>query len=126
MTNVNNVTLEVNTDAALTLANAASTTINGTETFQAAPSRRGDSLVLLIRNGAGDQGALTYSIAPGDFWAATDALTGAVAQGVTKAINIEGAKYRSKTGAFAITLTPATGKSLATNHAAAVGLIELP
>ena len=70
-------------------------------------------------------GAVAWSIAAGDYWAAGSAKTGSVAQATTELIMLEGAKYKTQAGTIAITLTPASGKRLLTDHAAAVNCIQI-
>lgn len=114
-----------NTEVVLTNNPATSTVIDATEVFTITPTESDEKVVIEIKNGAG-QGALAWSVAAGDYWAAGSALTGSVADGATELIVLEGAKYKAQGGTIAITLTPAAGKILLTNHAAAVNCIELP
>lgn len=104
---------------------ATSATIDATEVFTITPTESDEKVVVEIKNGAG-HGALAYSVAAGDYWAAGSALTGSVADGATHLVVLEGAKYKLQAGTVAVTLTPASGKRLLTDHAAAVNVIELP
>ena len=119
-------TLAVNTLGVITASAATSSVAGATEVFTVVPTVRDQDVVIIINNVAGDQGTLTYSIAAGDLWAAGSALTGSVAQGVSSAITLEGAKYKDDDGAILITFTPATGKRLLTDHAMTVQVIQLP
>jgi hypothetical protein len=114
-----------NTEVVFTNNPATSTVIDATEVFTITPTESDEKVLIQIVNGAG-HGALGWSVAAGDYWAAGDALTGSAADGKTELIVLEGAKYKAQAGTIAITLTPASGKILLSNHAAAVNCIELP
>lgn len=125
VTVTNSTITAFNTEVAKTANAATSTTIDETEVFTITPTAPDYKVVVEIVNGAG-HGALAWSIAAGDYWAATDALTGSAADGAPEVIVLEGAKYKAQAGTIAITLTPASGKRLLTDHAAQVNVIELP
>lgn len=114
-----------NTEVELTPNAATSTTIDETEVFTITPTVADHKVLIEVVNGAG-HGTLAWSVAAGDYWAAGDALTGSVADGKTELIILEGAKYKAQAGTVALTLTPASGKRLLTDHAAEVNAIELP
>ena len=118
-------TLAVNTLGVITASAATSSVINATEVFTVVPTVRDQDVVIVINNGAG-HGAITFSVAAGDLWAAGSAKTGSVADGVTSAIVLEGAKYKDDDGAYLITVTPYTGKRLLTDHAMTMQVIQLP
>lgn len=115
-----------NTITTITANAATSSTIDATEVFTITPTKADQRVVITINNVASDQGTITYSIAAGDFWAANSALTGSVAQGLSRGIVLEGAKYKQSDGTIAITFTPASGKRLLTDHLMTVQVIQLP
>lgn len=104
---------------------ATATGANTAEVFDIAPTKRDGKLLIIIDNVATDQGSVTWSLAAGDFWASTVALTGTIAQGKKYALEVESAKYLQSDGKMNLTITPATGKILLTNHALTVGAIQL-
>lgn len=106
--------------------NAATTSvIDATEVFTITPTKADQRVAIIIENGP-THGSVTYSIAAGEFWAAGSALTGSVAQATSRAIVLEGAKYKKNNGSIVITFTPASGKRLLTDHALVVQVIQLP
>ncbi|OUS72983.1 hypothetical protein B1748_23530 [Paenibacillus sp. MY03] len=123
---VQNTTMVLNTITTVTRNAATSSTIDQTEVFTITPTKSDEKVLIYIENVAADQGTVTYSIAAGGYWAAGAALTGSVAQGVGRAIVLEGAKYKAQAGTIAITFTPATGKRLLTDHALRVSVIQMP
>lgn len=112
-----------NTARTVTLVAATSSVINEVETFTVTPTKTNVKGVVEIYNGTG-HGAITYSLPAGDHYGAGTAMTGSVAAGVRVALEIESGKYMTD-GKYVITLTPATGKRLATDHAAGMTFIEL-
>jgi hypothetical protein len=123
VTITNTKLVSMNTGLAMTANAATSTVIDTAEVFTATPTRPDYKLVYIIYNGSG-HGAITYSIAVGDFWAGTSAVTGSVAAGASVAIELEGGRVKQDDGTVAITLTPASGKRLLTDHAAGMYVIE--
>jgi hypothetical protein len=124
-TAVTNVAMALNTAKEYSLKAATATDANATEIFEITPTKGDGKVLIAIANPATDQGSITASVAAGGFWAAGAALSVTVEQGKTKLLELESAKYKSAEGKYLITLTPATGKILSTNHTAAVGCIEL-
>jgi len=123
VTITNSTLTAMNTALALTANAATSSVIDATEVFTATPTKADYKVVYLIYNGAG-HGAITYSISAGDFWNGTAASTGSVADGATSVIELEGGKNKQNDGTVAITLTPASGKRLLTDHAAGMYVIQ--
>jgi hypothetical protein len=110
-----------NVELALTAATKEAT---GAEVFEIVPTKSDEKGVIVINNAATDQGTITYSLAAGDSaMSAGAALTGSVAQGKLVVLQVESGKYISG-GKYLLTLTPATGKILKTNHTASVGYLE--
>jgi hypothetical protein len=128
VTVINSTMAAFNTPVDVTVNAATSAAVDGTEVFTVTPSKADYKVAITIENGAG-QGALAFSIAAGEYWAGTSALTGSVADGGREVVVLEGAKYKKQDGTEAITLTPAAGKFLASGaggHAAKVTVVELP
>lgn len=100
-------------------------TIDLIEVFDITPVRD-SGFYIEINNVSGASGTVTYSLAAGDLYAATAALTGSVAQGVSAIICPESAKYKKSTGKYALTITPASGKKLKTDHTLTVKAVNLP
>lgn len=121
-----NSTMVENTITTITANAATSSVIDATEVFTITQTKSDQRVVITINNVATNQGTITYSIAAGAYWAGSAALTGSVAQGVSRGIVLEGAKYKSATGTVVITFTPASGKRLLTDHALTVQVIQLP
>lgn len=121
-----NSTILLNTITTETKNLATSSVIDATEVFTITPTVADEKVMILIENIATGQGTITYSIAAGGFWAAGAALTGSVAQGLSRAIVLEGGKYKAQAGTIAITFTPASGKRLLTDHLLQVGVIQMP
>jgi hypothetical protein len=121
----NTLMAALNADQTLTYNAATVDTVNGTEVFTYTPTMNKQGKVLIgFVNGAGN-GAFTYSIAKGNgVFQAAAALTGSIAAGATEVIQIEMGKYLNA-GTIAITLTPASGKKLLSEHAANMWVSEL-
>jgi hypothetical protein len=120
---IKQLTINAQTEYAATAATA--TGANTAEIFDIAPTKRDGKFLIIIDNVAADQGSVTWSLAAGDFWAGTAALTGTIAQGKKYAIEVETAKYLQSDGKLNLTVTPASGKILLTNHTLTVGAIQL-
>ena len=123
---VTNTTLALyDTETTLTANAATSSTINEAEAFTITPTKAGMHVVIEFTNGAG-HGAYTWELPVGALWAGDTAttLTGSIADGSTEVIMLESAKHLSAAGTYVITLTPATGKRLLTDHAATMQVIE--
>ena len=111
-----------NTVATVTQNAATSSVIDEVEVFTITPTKADYKGVIEFVNAAG-HGAYTFSIPAGDQYGAGEALTGSIAAGETNILEVEAGKYMTD-GKYAVTLTPASGKRLLTDHAAFVNLIE--
>lgn len=119
----NTLIAALNTDQALTFNAADATTNDAAQIFNYTPTGKPSKVVIGIKNGTG---VLSYSIAAGaGVFKAAAAKTGTVAANTTDVIEIEVGKYKLATGKIAVTLTPASGTALLTNHAASVFVLEL-
>ena len=116
-------------EAVVTFNAATSTVANATEVMAFTPTRPGSKCVIMITEGGGttDSGALAFSVGAGtsEHFGSGPAVTGSVARTTTEAIVLNSAKYM-QSGVINITLTPATGDALITDHAATVQVVELP
>lgn len=120
-----NVTLEVNTVKVLAADAATSTVANTAEAFTFTPTKAGRKILILVTE-AGSAGDIACSLGAGsEFWA-SDAQTFTAESGEISAFQIEDvARFLTSSDTIVLTLTPATGKKLATDHAATVQVIEL-
>jgi len=106
------------------------TTIHTEEVFKITPTRRMGQCCIMIYNTA-DAGDMTFSIAPGAFWAAGVALTGTI-NGNTAPdcgytlLFVETALYLQADGTILLTLTPVASGRLVDTHTAEVCFVELP
>lgn len=114
----------LNADQTLTYNAATSSTIDQTEVFTYTPTGKDNKVLIGFVNGTGN-GAYTFSIAGGAGVFGTAAKTGSIAAGATEVLQIETGRYRSSSGTIVITLTPASGKRLLTDHAANLWVAEL-
>lgn len=124
-TDITNVTMAAfDTVTAYSPTAATATDANATETFDLVLTKKPSKAILMFYN-ANSHGTYTVSIAAGDCWAGAASATLSIPQNTTKAVQINTSKYMNSDGTIAITLTPASGKILLTNHAATIGCIEL-
>jgi len=119
----NDITL-IATDVLVSEGPTATVSILGIEEFVITPTRRNEQTVIAIMYTT-DTG-VTFSLAPGAFWAAGVALTGAVTITLLNLLSVETAKYLQADGTMILTLIPVVNKALLTDHVAEVGLVELP
>ena len=123
---VTNTTMAAyDTEYTVTANAATSSVVDETEAFTVTPTKQGENVVILFTNAAGHC-AYTYSIPVGALWACdtATAFTGSIAAGATEAIMLESGKHKNSDGKYVITLTPASGKRLLTDHAAVMEVIE--
>lgn len=123
---VTNTTLSAyDTETTVTANAATSSVVDATEAFTITPTKASNKVAIIFTNGAG-HGAYTWSLPVGDLWASdtATALTGSIADGATEVIQLEDGKHL-KDGKYIITLTPASGKRLLTDHAASMEVLEL-
>jgi len=117
------------TEATVIFNAATATAANATEAFTITPTRPGSKMLVMLTETEGTTagGAYTWSIGAGttEHFGSAAADTGSVALNTTEAIVINTARHMAS-GTVVITLTPATGKILLTNHTATIQVIELP
>jgi hypothetical protein len=105
--------------------NAATSSVSDTaEVFTYTPTGKDHKIALFFKNASG-HGAYTYSIAAGAGVFGCAAKTGSIAADAIEVIQIESGRYMSSSGTILITLTPANGKRLLTDHAAVMYALEL-
>lgn len=121
---VTNSTAVLNTAVLLTENPATSSVIDAAEVFTITLTKADYQSVIVIDNVTAAEGTITYSIANGELWANKAALTGSVLNATKAFIEVEGGKVFQDAGTILLTLTPATGKRLLTDHAAAVSVIQ--
>ena len=125
VTVTNTLISALNADQTLTANAATSSVVDATEAFTITPTGKDNKMAIVFGNGTG-HGAFTYSIAVGaGVFAAPSALTGSIAAGALEVLQIDTGKYMSSSGTIVITLTPASGKRLLTDHAAVMYELEL-
>lgn len=111
------------TDAAV--AAATSTVADATEVFEVAITGKPSKVALIFSN-ANSHGSYTYSIAAGAFGLSGAAVTGSIAQNKPNAVvQLETGRVQGSDGKILITLKPADGKKLLTDHAATIRAINL-
>jgi len=121
----NTTIAKYNTEYTMTFNAATSSVVDATEVFTVTPTVAGSRIAIAIKVGI-THGAVAYSIAKGGQWGSVAAVTGSVAQAATEIIVFDDAKIMSTSGTYVITLTPASGKRLLTDHAATMQVIEMP
>ena len=113
----------LNAEQTLTFNAATADTNDLAEAFTYTPTGKDSKILIGFKN---TTGVLAYSIAKGaGVFQAPSAKTGTVAATSTEVMQIETGKYLSSSGTIVITLTPASGTKLLTNHAAAMFVVEL-
>lgn len=125
VTVTNTPIVSLNTQATVTANAATSSVIDATEVFTITPTGKDRKSIITLTNGTG-HGSYTYSIAKGaGVFQAAAAKTGTVAAGASVCIQLDSGRYKSSSGTIVITLTPASGKRLLTDHAASMTVKEL-
>lgn len=116
---------DYDTETTVTANAATSSVIDTAEAFTVTPTKSGNHVAILMTNAAG-HGAYTWSLPVGALWASdtATALTGSIAAGATEVIQLASGKHLSAAGTYVITLTPASGKRLLTDHAAVMEVLE--
>lgn len=101
-------------------------TIDDTETLTITPTKRGNKLVIIISEVSGTDGTMTIDVAAGDYWAALAMTQVSVAQGTSVAIMLQAAAHKGKTtDTIVITITPASGKKIWTDHDATYQVFQI-
>lgn len=116
---------DYDTEVAVTANAATSSVVDEVEVFTITPTKSGNHVAILLTNAAG-HGAFTYSVPVGALWAGdtATAFTGSIAAGATEVVQLASGKHLNSDGKYAITLTPASGKRLLTDHAAVMEVLE--
>lgn len=117
----------INASVAITANPATVDTVNGTEVFTITPTAGDFRTAIVIANPSASNGSLTATIAKStEFWAETADLTLTIEQGNSEVVYIDSARYKTSSGTVLITLTPATGKKLLTDHTATMYVLHAP
>lgn len=123
---VTNSTMSLyDTEYTVTPNAATSSVIDEVEVFTVTPTKAAHQVAITFTNATG-HGAYTYSIPVGALWAGdtATAFTGSIAAAAEEVIQLESGKHLNADGKYLITLTPASGKRLLTDHAAVMKVIE--
>lgn len=114
----------LNADQTLTPNAATSSVVDATEVFTYTPTGKDNKIAIVFGNGTG-HGAYTYSITGGVGAFGIAAVTGSIAATALEIVQIETGRFMSAAGTVIITITPASGKRLLTDHVAVVYAVEL-
>ena len=102
---------------------ATSTTADEAEVFKYTPTGKANKVVFGVAVGASNGAVkVKFTKSPGVFGGADLEIT--AAEGKTTVVQVEQGRFVQADGSFEITLTPATGKKLLTDHAASIYAIE--
>ena len=102
---------------------ATATVIDTPEEFTYTPTGKANKVVFGIAVGASNGAVkVKFTKAPGVFGSVDLEIT--AAEGKTTVVQVEQGRYVQADGTFKITMTPATGKILKTDHAASIYAIE--
>lgn len=107
-------------------ANAATADTDGlAEVFTITPTKAESQGLLVCKSlGASADGNITYSVAVGvNGMAAGAVATGTITKNTEVAIKLDG-RYKSATGTFVVTFTPAGTDKLKTDHTFSVAFVE--
>jgi hypothetical protein len=116
---------DYDTEVTVTANAATSSVIDEVEVFTVTPTKSGNHVAILFTNATG-HGAYTWSVPVGALWASdtATALTGSIAAAATEVIQLASGKHLNSDGKYLITLTPASGKRLLTDHVAVMEVLE--
>lgn len=117
----NSVIASFGTCLATTISAADADTADLAQKFIYTPTGKTNKFVFMIVNATG---TLSYTLTAGNGVFQGAAKTGTLAANKTGALQVEFGRY-NKSGTIELTLTPASGTKLLTNHAAKVSVIEL-
>lgn len=102
---------------------ATETTADKAEVFKYTPTGKANKVIFGIAVAASNGAVkVKFTKAPGVFGGAD--LEISAAEGKTTVVQVEQGRFVQADGSFEITLTPATGKKLLTDHAASIYAIE--
>jgi hypothetical protein len=120
----NNLISTLGTFQTVTVMAADADTANLAQDFIYTPTGRDNKIAIFLQV-ANTHGAVATTIAAGVGVFGTAAKTDSVAQNTTEVLQIETGRYMLANGTIKITLTPASGKKLASEHAAKLYIVEL-
>jgi len=122
-TAITNIQTVLNTGTVSTPTAATADTANLAEVFEITPTN--SKIIIQVDNVSGSDGSVTYSVAEGTQWAQAGALTGTILQGTSQVLEFDSARVTGASGVVSMTVTPATGKKLLTDHALTIQAIQL-
>jgi len=126
VTCTNNSIVAFNTEVVIADDAATADAANLAEVFTITPTRPGNKMYIDIAELTGG-GAVAFSVAAGvGHFGIGAAYTGSVATSTREGFMLNTANFLSAAGTILLTLTPASGLKLLTNHGAAVTVIEFP
>jgi hypothetical protein len=120
----NNKVAALNAFQTVTIMAADADTANLAQKFIYTPTGK-DNKVAIFVSVADTHGAVATSIKAGAGVFGIAAKTDSVAQATTEFVQIETGRFMQADGTIEITLTPASGKTLASEHAAKLYVVEL-
>lgn len=122
---VTNVTLEIDTVDTLAPDAATADDADEEEVFTITPTKRTGKMIIEVAV-ADTHGTVVCTLGAGDYWAGKAVSFNAV-QNKTSVFHVSDiARFLTDDGEIKLTLTPADGKKLKTDHTATVQVIELP
>ena len=133
MANVDVTNIDAERDTGVVVADIAliNTVVSVANTLTIIPTRPGRKIVLIIAE-VSSAGALAVTVAAGNYWYAKALGAVAVASGTKKVFCFTPARYQTSTGLKAtsgnivVTITPAEGKRLSTDHGATFMCFQMP
>ncbi len=120
----NTLIASLNTFQTVTKIVADADTANLVQKFIYTPTGRDNKIAIFLQV-ANTHGAVATSIKAGAGAFGLPAKTDSVAQNTTEVIQIETGRYMQADGTIELTLTPASGKKLASEHVATLYVVEL-
>ena len=121
---ITNSKVTLNTTRVLTYVAADQTTDATAQKFVYTPTGKDNKICFVIYSGAASALTATLTAGAGVFGAAAKANTIPATAG-TYILQIETGKYMLANGTVELSILPAAGKDLVTDHALTVGVIEL-
>lgn len=122
---VTNVTLVRDVVDTLVPDAATADVADTAEVFTITPAKGMDKMMIQI-SVANTHGAVAASLGAGSFWARKAQAWSCVQNVISVFAVVDIARFKTAAGTILLTLTPASGKKLLSEHVATVQVIELP
>lgn len=120
-----NIQAILNTAVVSTPTAAVADVADLAEIFEITLTKSAGKSYIEINNVSGANGTVTFSLAAGtEYGGSSVALTGSVAQGVSRLLQVDDMKYKTA-GLMTLTITPALGKKLKTDHTLTIKVGQL-